>query len=150
MKKAPVDPAMKRESQLRKKVTVLRSVCVLIISYHIVPSGSPQNTSATAQSSTEIEVSWEEVPVINRNGEITMYEINYEPLDTFNCELIVESVVTIGPVLMMNLTGLEKYVEYNITVRAYNSEGPGPYSDPPVIERTLEDGMRNVSVILYS
>ena len=69
-----------------------------------------------------------------------MYEIEYEPLDSFDCGLMVESAITTGPVLMMNLTGLEKYVEYNITVRAYTSEGPGPYSDPPVTERTLEDG----------
>ena len=67
-----------------------------------------------------------------------MYEIKYEP---FDCGLMVESINTTGPVLMMNLTGLEEYVEYDITVRAYTSEGPGPYSYPPVTERTLEDGM---------
>ena len=78
-----------------------------------------------------------------------MYEIEYEPLD---CGLMNESINTTGPILMMNLTGLEDYVEYNITVRAYTSEGPGPYSDPPVTERTLTDGMENinVSVILHS
>ena len=77
-----------------------------------------------------------------------MYEIKYEPLE---CEL-TQYINTTGPVLMMNLTGLEEYVEYNITVRAYTSEGPGPYSDPPVTERTLTDGMENinVSVILHS
>ena len=42
---------------------------------------------------------------------------------------------------MTNLTGLEEYVEYNITVRAYTSVGPGPYSDPPITERTMEDGI---------
>ena len=42
--------------------------------------------------------------------------------------------------LSVNITGLEEYVEYNISVRAYTSVGPGPYSDP-VTERTLEDGM---------
>ena len=140
---------MKREPLLRKKVTIFRRVCVLIISYHAVPSGSPQSVLATALSTTEIEVSWEEVPAINRNGNITMYEIEYAPLE---CELMVESIDTTGSVLMVNLTGLEEYVEYNITVRAYTSEGPGPYSHPPVTERTLEDGMENinVSVILRS
>ena len=76
-----------------------------------------------------------------------MYEIKYEPLE---CELI--EYINTGPVLMMNLNGLEEYVEYDITVRAYTNEGPGPYSYPPVTERTLEDGMENinVSVILRS
>ena len=118
-------------------------------SYLTVPAEPPQNVSATALSSTEIEVSWEEVPYCDQNGVITMYEIEYEPLE---CDLIIEYINTTGPVLMVNLTGLEEYVEYDITVRAYTSEGPGPYSHPPVTERTLEDGMENinVSVILRS
>ena len=77
-----------------------------------------------------------------------MYEIEYEPLDTFDCGLMVESVNTTDPVLMMNLTGLEEYVEYDITVRAYTSEGPGPYSDPPVTERTLQDGKECFPTVL--
>ena len=90
-------------------------------------------------SSTEITVSWEEVPAISQNGFITMYEIQYEPLETFDDQLSIETVITSGPVLMMNLTGLEEYVEYNISVRPYTSTGPGPYSDPVTV-RTLEDG----------
>ena len=31
---------------------------------------------------------------------------------------------------MMVLTGLEEYVEYNISVRAYTRAGSGPHSDP--------------------
>ena len=123
---------------------------ILYSLYLTVPAEPPQNVLATALSSTEIEVSWEEVPYCDQNGVITMYEIKYKPLE---CDSIIEYVNTTGPVLMMNLTGLEEYVEYNITVRAYTSEGPGPYSDPPVTERTLEDGMRKpcyLSVILNS
>ena len=77
-----------------------------------------------------------------------MYEIGYEPLDTFNCGLMVESINTTGSVLMMNLTGLEEYVEYNVTVRAYTSEGAGPYSDPPITERTLEDGKKCFPILV--
>ena len=91
-------------------------------------------------SSTEIAVSWEEVPAISQNGLITMYEIQYEPLETFDDQLAIETVITSGPVLMLNLIGLEEYVEYNISVRAYTSTGLGPYSDP-VFFRILEDGI---------
>ena len=115
--------------------------------YPTVPAEPPRNVSATALSSTEIEVSWEEVHYCDQNGVIIMYEIGYEPLD---CGLTVESVVTTGPVLMVNLTGLEKYVEYNVTVRVYTSEGPGPYSAPPITERTLEDGMKYFYTVVYS
>ena len=95
--------------------------------------------TATALSSTEIEVSWKEVPDISRNGIIIMYEVQYEPLETFNGTISIETVNTSEPVLMLNLTDLEEYVEYNISVRAYTSTGPGPHSDP-MTARTSEDG----------
>ena len=37
------------------------------------------------------------------------------------------------------LTGLQEFTEYNISVRAYTSVGPGPYSEE-VTNRTFEDG----------
>ena len=92
--------------------------------------------TATAVSSNEIEISWEEVPAIDENGIIVLYEIQFVPLETFDD---AETVNTSGPVLTTNLTGLQEYVEYSISVRAYTSVGPGPYSDG-VVERTLEDG----------
>ena len=103
------------------------------------PAAVPQNVTATAVSSTEIEVSWEEVPAIDQNGIITVYEIMFEPLETFGGVLVTESVNTTGPMLNITLTGLEEDVEYNISVRAYTDVGPGPYSDD-VTERTEEDG----------
>ena len=38
----------------------------------------------------------------------------------------------------VSLIGLQEYVNYSILVRAYTSEGPGPYSNP-VLQITLED-----------
>lgn len=37
------------------------------------------------------------------------------------------------------LTGLRKYTQYSIVVKAFNSKGDGPGSDP-VMAHTLEDG----------
>ena len=91
-------------------------------------------------SSTEIQVSWEEVPAIDQNGIITMYEIQYEPLETFEDQISTNTSTTM--MLTAILTGLEEYVEYNITVRAYTSVGPGPYSDSPITEKTDEDGKK--------
>ena len=55
-----------------------------------------------------------------------MYEVMYEQLMTFG-------VLTPATVNTTNLTiivgGLEEYVEYNISVRAYTSVGTGPYSE---------------------
>ena len=46
---------------------------------------------------------------------------------------------TNASVLMVELRGLEEYVEYTIRVRAYTSVGPGPFSVARV-NRTLEEG----------
>ena len=89
-------------------------------------------------SSTEIQVSWEEVPAIDQNGIITVYEVQYEPLETFGV-LVIQTINITANTTTKNLTGLEEYVDYDITVRAYTSVGPGPYSDPPITERTMED-----------
>ena len=89
-----------------------------------------------ALSSTEIRVCWDQVPAINRNGDITMYEVQYAPLETFDGQISTETTNT--SLMCTNLTGLEEYVEYNISVRAYTSAGPGPYSDS-VTERTDRD-----------
>ena len=100
-------------------------------------------------SSTEIEVLWEEVPAIDENGVITVYEIQFVPLETFGGQITSDTVNTSdGSVLMMVLTGLEEYVEYDISVRAYTSAGPGPYSDAVTV-RTLEDGM-NFTICLVN
>ena len=67
-----------------------------------------------------------------------MYEVQYDPLETFKGQISTETVNITACTL---LTGLEEYVEYNISVRAYTSVGPGPYSRR-VTERTLTDGRR--------
>ena len=88
-----------------------------------------------APSSTEIMVTWEEVDAIDRNGIIINYEVQFEPLQLTET-LTTSSVNTTD--LTVVLSSLQEYVEYDISVRAYTSVGPGPYSDP-VTERTLED-----------
>ena len=62
-----------------------------------------------------------------------MYEVQYEPLGTFGGQ-ISTSTVNISIIL----TNLQEFVDYTISVRAYTSAGPGPYSDP-VTERTDTD-----------
>ena len=114
-----------------------------MVYYSTAPAAPPQNVTATAVSSTEIVVSWEEVPANDQNGVITLYEIQFVPLETFGGQITSDTVNTSnGSILMMVLTGLEEYVKYNISVRAYISVGPGPYS-VGVVERTDTDGMWN-------
>ena len=122
-----------------------------MVYYSTAPAAPPQNVAATAVSSTENIVLWEEVPAIDQNGEITLYEIQFVPLETFGGQITSDTVNTSnGSILMMVLTGLEEYVAYNISVRAYTSVGPGPYSDG-VVERTDTDGMwDNVTFVWFN
>ena len=99
------------------------------------PATSPRNVETVALSSIEIMVTWVEVDAIDENGIIINYEVQYQPLQ-FTNTLDTISINTTN--LSENITSLEEYVEYNISVRAYTSVRPGPYSDP-VTERTLED-----------
>ena len=101
-----------------------------------VPASPPQNVTAMVELSTAIRVTWEEVPAIDRNGEITEYEVQYEPLETFGGQIATSTVNT--SMLFILLTDLQEFVDYNISVRAYTSAGPGPYSDP-VTEMTDTD-----------
>ena len=66
--------------------------------------------------------------------------MRYEPLETFNGTLTAEYInTTNGSVMEVTLDGLQEYVEYNITVRAYTT-GPGPFNPVPASDRTNEAG----------
>ena len=141
------DPVTLRTLENSKRETFVFIICSSLTTC-TGPAEAPQNVSAMALTSTEILVTWEEVPAIDENGVITMYEVEFVPLETFDGQIAANSVIISDPSqLNTNLTDLEEYVEYNISVRAYTSEGPGPYSDPVTI-RTLENSKRETFVFI--
>ena len=89
-------------------------------------------------------VSWEEVPAIDRNGIIIIYEFMLEPLETFG-DLIGDEQYN-STNLSVVITDLQEFANYCIYVRAYIIVGPGNYSDA-IIRMTLEDG--EICIILY-
>ena len=106
--------------------------------FHAVPTSPPGNISITVIGSTNILVKWTDIPEIEQNGIISQYEVSYEPLRTFGV-LSTKSSLIDPSNLSHTIVGLEEYVEYSITVRAYTSVGPGPYS-VGIVRRTFEDG----------
>ena len=104
-----------------------------------MPDSAPRNVVAMNTSATSITVMWDIVPEIDQNGVITMYEVLYVPLETFNGTIGENTTNVTSMVMMANLTGLEGNVNYNISVRAYTEIGPGPYSEP-VTELTPQTG----------
>ena len=104
----------------------------------LVPNVPPDNVQAITSSSTAVLVTWDPVPEIDRNGIITQYEVEFNQ-NTFSEISLGNLTTTNGPQLMVELEGLEEYVEYTVRVRAFTSVGPGPFS-VAVVDRTLEDG----------
>ena len=100
-----------------------------------MPSGFPQNVTASNLSSTVVMVTWEEVPLIDQNGVITTYEVLLEPPEGQNSMVVSRNFSELSG----NVTEMDEAVQYNISVRAYTMEGPGPYSTPPVQVMTNED-----------
>ena len=94
--------------------------------------------AAISISPTAIQVTWSEIPAIDRNGIITQYEVEYNQT-TFSGATMYNTTTVDSSTFMVDLTGLEEYVEYSIRVRAYTSVGAGPYSDV-VMETTQQDG----------
>lgn len=89
-----------------------------------------------------IYVAWKEIPPIDRNGIITNYEVLYEPL----CEnLTAESINTTN--LSLIIVELEEFAHYNISVRAYTSVGPGPFS-VPITNQTEEHGKATLDYLM--
>lgn len=88
------------------------------------PSSPPANVEAFPTSSSSIQVVWDEIPAIHRNGIIIHYEIEYSQSgDIENNTKLVG-----GDEQVLNLSMLEDFETYRIRVRAYTSVGPGPYS----------------------
>ncbi len=99
---------------------------------------SPINVTVFPFSSTAIRVMWRDVQEIDRNGVIVAYEVLYVPLNQFN-GVLVQGVVSVSASnRSIVLRGLEEYVQYNVSVQAYTSVGPGPYSTP-ITERIFQD-----------
>ena len=93
--------------------------------------------AAVSISSTQVKVTWGDVPPTDQNGIIITYEVEYIPLEDFDGAIgkNITNVLVLSVILMR----LQAYVNYTISVRAYTSVGAGPYSDP-VIVLTNEDG----------
>ena len=92
-----------------------------------MPSSPPEGVTAANISSTVIRVSWDPVPVIDQNGVITQYEVEYNQT-TFSEVSMYNTTTVNSTTLMVDLTGLEEEVMYSIRVRSYTSVGAGPYS----------------------
>ena len=104
-----------------------------------VPSSPPQNVLVTSINPASLMVSWQPPPLIDHNGPIT-YMIQYTRVGTID----MMSVNVNSGTTQYTISGLVAYVDYTVTVAARTVNGTGPFSDPPVVFRSGEDGELNI------
>ena len=120
------------------------------------PSQAPDQLKAyNTSESTRLRLSWQELPILARNGLITAYSIKwmklchhlrifnisnatqdcrrvlYENITDFNVQLVPSSYVA------SEISNLSSYTEYVIRIAAMTSIGPGPKTQ--LIALTAED-----------
>ena len=115
-----------------------------VLHTYTAPSSPPRKVHVTSHNPASLMVTFEQPPLIDHNGEITGYTIQYTRVgssDTMSVNVTSGTTHTIS--------GLVAYVNYSVIVAAVNVNGTGPFSDPPVIGRSGEDG-ELLKLITYS
>lgn len=124
-------------------VELRRTFVIIVVLYifTLAPSAAPRNVQGYNTSSTSIQVSWVAPNAVDQNGALSEYTVYYQAVGgCFNDSALKQQKVG-GSLNQVNLTGLEEYVEYNITVSASTAVGEGPVS-ASIIVRTAEAGKR--------
>ena len=85
-----------------------------------------------------LNVSWRLPVRRDRNGPITGYMIQYTRVGSSD---MMSINVTSGTTCI--ISGLVAYVNYSVILAAMTVNGTGPFSDPPVVGRSGEDGELN-------
>uniref|UniRef100_A0A6P8I6N2 protein-tyrosine-phosphatase n=1 Tax=Actinia tenebrosa TaxID=6105 RepID=A0A6P8I6N2_ACTTE len=104
------------------------------------PSSAPANIKVIKIENGKYNVSWEETPRELNNSKIITYEINWSSLARRMRRSTVASRAanaSESTYTLVNIS-LTDNMKYNITVRGYTIAGPGPFSDPIVLEKEIE------------
>ena len=95
---------------------------------NVAPSGSPTGIQVTGLSPTEIRVTVTPIPVGTENGIILYYYVCFREPNDESCTKDANIDANLDTLTVIK-DGLNPNTEYRIRVRAYNSEGGGPYGD---------------------
>ena len=108
-----------------------------------VPSSPPHNLTVTSVNSASLMVSWQPPPTIDHNGPIIGHVIQHTRVGLSDM-----MSVNVNSGTTHTISGLVAYVNYSVIVAAVNINGTGPFSNPPVVHRSGEDGEFNSYVIM--
>ena len=98
-----------------------------------VPSSSPQDVKVKNHNPASLNVSWQPLPTRDHNGQngYVIQCIRVGSSDMMSVNITSGTTHTIS--------GLVAYVNYSVTVAAITVNGTGPFSDPPVVQKSGED-----------
>ena len=92
-------------------------------------------------------VSWDPPVRRDRNGDITGYVIQYTVVGSSD----MMNMNVVGDTRLITIPELVAYVNYSVIVAAMTVNGTGPFSDPPVVGRSGEDGeLHYITTLLCS
>ena len=115
---------------------MIQIYCQRVLCYNsTVPSSSPLGVMVESHNPASLNVLWQ-LPVLrDRNGPIIGHVIQYNRVGSSDMMTVN---VTSGTT--HTISGLVAYVNYSVIVAAMTVNGTGPFSDPPVVGRSGEDG----------
>lgn len=91
----------------------------------------------TKSDKGKYEVSWQEIPRELSNGKVIAYEVKWSSIASRKRRSPAvphAANASESPYTLVNIS-LADNMKYNIIVRGYTEAGPGPYSDPIVLEK---------------
>ena len=105
------------------------SLFFFFFNYYLEPNAPPSKVRGRNTSSTSILVEWGKVPPADQNGIILRYTVNYTALPNGS----EQTMVVNASITQANLTGLNEYTNYSITVFASTVKGDGNASAPTFV-----------------
>uniref|UniRef100_A0A8K9UQB4 Receptor-type tyrosine-protein phosphatase delta n=1 Tax=Oncorhynchus mykiss TaxID=8022 RepID=A0A8K9UQB4_ONCMY len=118
----------------RNKIGYGEEAAIEVTTPEDVPGGHPENILSEGASASSIRLAWKSVPLIEQNGKIVKYSVQYRDVNGRGGNATGEVVVTV-PESSVALEGLSADTVYDVRVRAFTAVGAGPYS-PGVQFRT--------------
>ena len=107
---------------------------IFFVFYQIEPSRGPADISSSAVSSEKFNITWLGLLRDVAYGIIINYEVRLSVVE--NCTEIksfYDSTINTTTTYVI-VTGLSLCAKYEVSVRGYTAEGPGPYSNPVMVQ----------------
>ena len=112
---------------------------VLLVYPSIEPSVGPDNVIFSELNKTAFNISWAPLTREKSYGKVILYDVKEELVSRGKRrKRSISSRTLTTTTTSVVLYGLPHCSEYHVSVRAYTKAGPGPYSQPLVLQTSSE------------